>query len=95
MNQKITPAREPGTFLQVAVSPENTTALPSLPQIVLTCCYDLVDLGGWHPLPEAFRDRPANVRLVELDAHINDPVFCEAALTQVDEWIAIGVLPKA
>lgn len=139
-----------------------------VPQIVSTGCYDLVDLVGWHPLPEAFRDRPAhahnrlltsislsgpermrvaeaicaklatasgpvtfllptqggnewdrtggpladaealaafceamrancpaNVRLVELDAHINDPAFCEAALTQVDEWIASGVLPKA
>ncbi|MEJ2019717.1 MAG: Tm-1-like ATP-binding domain-containing protein [Maritimibacter sp.] len=36
---------------------------------------------------------PANVTLVELDAHINDPAFAEAALAQIDSWIAAGVLP--
>ncbi len=38
---------------------------------------------------------PANVTLVELDAHINDPAFAEAALAQIDAWIAAGVLPSA
>ncbi len=37
---------------------------------------------------------PDNVRLVELDAHINDPAFAEAALAVVDDWIAAGVLPR-
>lgn len=37
---------------------------------------------------------PANVRLVDLDAHINDPAFAEAALAVVDDWIAAGVLPR-
>ncbi|MBN8629930.1 MAG: Tm-1-like ATP-binding domain-containing protein [Rhodobacterales bacterium] len=37
---------------------------------------------------------PQNVRLVELDAHINDPAFAEAALAVVDGWIAQGRLPK-
>jgi uncharacterized protein (UPF0261 family) len=37
---------------------------------------------------------PANVRLVELDAHINDPAFAEAALEVVDGWIAAGLLPS-
>jgi uncharacterized protein (UPF0261 family) len=37
---------------------------------------------------------PANVRLIELDAHINDPGFADAALAVVDRWIAAGVLPK-
>lgn len=36
---------------------------------------------------------PANVTLVELDAHINDPAFAEAALAQIDTWIAAGLLP--
>ena len=38
---------------------------------------------------------PPNVRLVELEAHINDPAFSEAALAVVDGWIAGGRLPKA
>ena len=38
---------------------------------------------------------PANVRLVELDAHINDPAFSAAALAVVDGWIAAGLLPSA
>ena len=38
---------------------------------------------------------PPNVRLVELEAHINDPAFSAAALAVVDGWIAEGRLPKA
>ena len=37
---------------------------------------------------------PANVTLMELDAHLNDPVFAETALGIVDGWIAEGLLPK-
>lgn len=37
---------------------------------------------------------PANVRLVELDAHINDPHFSDAALAIVDAWIERGLLPR-
>lgn len=139
-----------------------------VPQIVSIGCLDLVDLVGWQPLPELFKDTPAhahnrllttvlqtpeqrravareicrklatakgpvvfllptkgghcwdlpgeplcdpeglaafcdelrkacpaNVRLIELDAHINDPVFAEAALAVVDGWIAAGELSKA
>jgi uncharacterized protein (UPF0261 family) len=36
---------------------------------------------------------PANVMLVELDAHINDPAFCAAVLAVIDQWIAEGRLP--
>ncbi|WP_323771823.1 Tm-1-like ATP-binding domain-containing protein [Antarctobacter sp.] len=35
---------------------------------------------------------PANVRLVELDAHINDPAFADAALEVFDGWAAGGQL---
>jgi uncharacterized protein (UPF0261 family) len=35
---------------------------------------------------------PANVTLVELDAHINDPAFAETTLRIVDGWIAEGRL---
>ncbi|MBL9062867.1 Tm-1-like ATP-binding domain-containing protein [Tabrizicola sp.] len=38
---------------------------------------------------------PSNVRLVELDAHINDPAFSEAALAVVDGWIAEDRLQRA
>jgi uncharacterized protein (UPF0261 family) len=37
---------------------------------------------------------PANVRLVKLDAHINDPAFSDAALAVVDGWIAERRLPR-
>jgi uncharacterized protein (UPF0261 family) len=36
---------------------------------------------------------PPNVRLVTLDAHINDAAFADAALAVVDEWRAQGILP--
>jgi uncharacterized protein (UPF0261 family) len=35
---------------------------------------------------------PPNVTLVELDAHINDPAFTDAALATLDRWQADGVL---
>lgn len=36
---------------------------------------------------------PPGVRLIELDAHINDPAFAAAALDVLDGWRASGVLP--
>ena len=36
---------------------------------------------------------PANVRLTELDAHINDAAFHDAALAQFDAWVAAGLVP--
>ena len=32
--------------------------------------------------------------LVEIDAHINDQAFCDAALAQFDAWVAEGVVTK-
>jgi uncharacterized protein (UPF0261 family) len=139
-----------------------------IPQIVSIGCHDLVDLVGWHPVPERFRDSPfhahnrilssvvlnaaerrevacaiksrigaakgpvtvllpvqgahewdredgplrdteglaaflselrgacpPNARLVELDCHINDAAFSEAALAVIDGWIAAGVIVGA
>ncbi len=37
---------------------------------------------------------PAQVTLVEIDAHINDSIFAETALAVVDRWSAEGVLPS-
>jgi uncharacterized protein (UPF0261 family) len=37
---------------------------------------------------------PQNVTLVELDAHINDAAFTEAALRQFDDWIARGIVRR-
>ena len=138
-----------------------------IPQIVSIGCYDLVDLVGWHEMPDHLRDRPAhahnrlltsvimtpeerremarvmcdrlaqarapvvfllptqggnewdrpggplsdpqglaafvqgvrdfcpgNVTLIEMDAHINDPLFSDTALAVVDDWIAEGTLPR-
>jgi uncharacterized protein (UPF0261 family) len=33
-------------------------------------------------------------KLVELDAHINDAAFCDAALARFDRWVAEGVIVK-
>jgi uncharacterized protein (UPF0261 family) len=33
-------------------------------------------------------------RLIELDAHINDPAFAAAVLAVLDDWAAQGVIPK-
>jgi uncharacterized protein (UPF0261 family) len=37
---------------------------------------------------------PANVTLIELDAHINDAPFTEAALKVLDAWIADGIVKR-
>lgn len=38
---------------------------------------------------------PANVQLLELDAHINDAAFSDAVLKIVDEWVAGGTIRRA
>ncbi len=38
---------------------------------------------------------PGNVRLLELDAHINDAAFVDAALSVFDDWVATGVILRA
>lgn len=151
----------------ISAGPDRMTAagIAGVPQIVSIGCYDLVDLVGWHPMPEHLRDRPAhahnrlltsvvltpderremartlcerlaqatgpvvfllplhggnewdrdggplsdpeglaafidamrahcpaNVRLVELDAHINDVAFHDAAMGVIAGWRADGVL---
>lgn len=53
----------------------------------------LSDPEGLAAFCDAMRQHcPANVRLVELDAHINDPAFAQAALDVVDDWRATGVM---
>ncbi len=37
---------------------------------------------------------PDNVALIELDAHINDPEFAEAALGVLDDWAASGLVEQ-
>ncbi|KIC47388.1 hypothetical protein RA28_07095 [Ruegeria sp. ANG-S4] len=38
---------------------------------------------------------PDNATLIELDAHINDPLFADAALRVIDDWIASGQVKAA
>lgn len=151
----------------ISAGPDRMTAAgrKGIPQIVSIGCHDLVDLVGWHALPDRFRDSPfhahnrilssvvlgqaerrelariitgrlagaqgpvtlllpnhgahewdredgplrdgealtafldelraacpANVTLVNLDCHINDLAFSDAALAVVDGWIASGAL---
>lgn len=53
----------------------------------------LSDAEGLAAFVEAVRAYcPPNVRLVEMDAHINDPEFAEAVLAVVDEWREKGVV---
>ncbi|MFZ0097413.1 MAG: Tm-1-like ATP-binding domain-containing protein [Gemmobacter sp.] len=154
----------------ISAGPDRMTAAgrKAIPQVVSIGCHDLVDLVGWHPVPDRFRDSPfhahnrilssvvlsaeerrqvaraitarigqakgpvtlllpakgahewdreggplqdsaglatfltelraacpSNVRLVDLECHINDIGFAEAALAVIDGWIAAGVLPQA
>jgi len=37
---------------------------------------------------------PPDARCVEVDAHINDDAFADAALAQFDAWVAQGVVPR-
>ncbi|MFN3937790.1 MAG: Tm-1-like ATP-binding domain-containing protein [Gemmobacter sp.] len=41
---------------------------------------------------EMRRACPAGVDLIEIDAHINDPAFADAALAVLDRWVAEGQL---
>lgn len=43
---------------------------------------------------ETERAMTGRVALTALDCHINDPAFCEAVLTQLDAWVAQGLVPK-
>jgi uncharacterized protein (UPF0261 family) len=154
----------------ISAGPDRMTAagLRGIPQLVAPGCYDLLDVVGWHPAPERFRDHPAhahnrlissyvlnaderrmvareiagklagargpvtlilpvlgcnewdragatlsdpaglaafcdevrrtcppNVRLVELDAHINDDRFAAAALAEFDALVATGAIARA
>lgn len=53
----------------------------------------LSDPEGLAAFIEAFRANcPANVDLVELDAHINDKAFSDAVLAKIDAWIGDGTI---
>jgi uncharacterized protein (UPF0261 family) len=56
----------------------------------------LSDPSGLSAFVEELRSHcPANVALVELDAHINDPEFADAALKVFDVWVAEGAIGGA
>jgi uncharacterized protein (UPF0261 family) len=40
------------------------------------------------------RQAPAGVRLIELDAHINDPAFTDCVLQVFDRWVAEAVIVR-
>ena len=55
----------------------------------------LEDADGLAAFADELRSAcPPNVRLVELETHINDPAFHDAALSVVDAWLASGLLPR-
>lgn len=53
----------------------------------------LHDPEGLAAFTEALRGSVEPARLVELDAHINDAAFCDAALRVFDAWVADGTVP--
>lgn len=54
---------------------------------------DLHDAEGLAAFAEAMRSTcPPNAELREIDAHINDAAFAEAALAIFDDWCATGVV---
>ncbi|MBL0147465.1 MAG: Tm-1-like ATP-binding domain-containing protein [Ideonella sp.] len=55
----------------------------------------LHDAEGLQAFVAAMREAvPAGTRCVELQAHINDPAFCTAALRVFDDWVAQGLVVK-
>lgn len=154
----------------ISAGPDRMTAAGAkgIPQVVSFGCYDLVDVVGWHPVQERFKNSPShahnrilssfvlnvderkalakeftqrlgrahgpvtvllptqgahewdredgplrdvdglaafnseirgrcpsNARLIELDCHINDRAFADAALSVIDGWIAAGAISAA
>lgn len=56
----------------------------------------LHDAAGLSAFVETLRaECPDTVTLIELDAHINDAAFADAAVTVFDDWIADGTLSAA
>jgi len=54
----------------------------------------LHDAEGLAAFVEAMRAAVAPpTRCIEMDAHINDDAFCDAALAVFDEWVAQGLVP--
>ncbi|SFO79356.1 Uncharacterized protein, UPF0261 family [Variovorax sp. PDC80] len=53
----------------------------------------LHDPEGLAAFTAALRDSVGATRLIELNAHINDAAFCEAALRVFDAWVADGTVP--
>jgi uncharacterized protein (UPF0261 family) len=45
-------------------------------------------------IDESRKSAKGAIRLVEVDAHINDRAFADAALAVFDEWVAQGVVPR-
>jgi uncharacterized protein (UPF0261 family) len=54
--------------------------------------HDPAALGAF--VDEMRKAVPRNVRLIELDAHINDNAFTDAALAVFDEWVRDGVIAR-
>ena len=55
----------------------------------------LHDAEGLQAFVAAMREAVApGTRFMELDAHINDDAFCDAALRVFDEWVAQGLVPR-
>lgn len=58
----------------ISAGPDRMTAAgrTGVPQMVAPGCYDLVDVVGWHPAPQAFRDTPSHAHNRLLSSYLLD-----------------------
>ncbi|WP_323040361.1 Tm-1-like ATP-binding domain-containing protein [Gemmobacter sp.] len=58
----------------ISAGPDRMTGAgrAGVPQMVAPGCYDLVDVVGWHPAPEAFRDTPSHAHNRLLSSYLLD-----------------------
>ncbi|MCX8507313.1 MAG: Tm-1-like ATP-binding domain-containing protein, partial [Rhodobacteraceae bacterium] len=49
-----------GSALSAGPDRMTNAGLKAIPQMIAPGCYDLIDLVGWHPLPEWLRDHPVH-----------------------------------
>ena len=59
----------------ITAGPDRMTAagLRGGPQMVSIGCCDMIDLVGWHPMPERFRDTPAHAHNRLLTSVVQSP----------------------
>lgn len=66
-----------------------------VPQMVAPGCHDLVDVVGWHPAPEAFRDTPSHAHNRLLSSYLLDGPKRRQVAREIDAKLAQARAPVA